>query len=130
MSTFGGPHDTGVGLHEGLALIEEYDLREWWFRRLFLPPPPAATDGVGLARRLNPEAYYIAMRWADHGISREVARRALFRLTNPVTGKQLFAQAADFGPATRTHRLVDMSPGCAGLLGLSTDDTVLVERIA
>jgi hypothetical protein len=128
MSTFGGPHDTGVARDEGLALIDRDDLlNEWWFRRLFLPYQPDLT--TGLARRLNPEAFYIAMRWGDRGVGRETARRAIFKLTNPITEKHIFAQAADFGPAVRTKRLVDMSPGAAEALELKTDDIVTVEMI-
>ena len=135
MSTFGGPHDTGVAADEGLALIEPGDLIEWWFRRIFLPAHPPNTSG--LARRLNPEAFYIAMRWAtlesseSSGatfVSRETARRSIFRLS--ANGKSIFAQAADFGPAVRTKRVVDMSPGAASALGLTTDDIVEVEMIA
>jgi hypothetical protein len=128
MSTFGGPQDEGVAPDEGLALIDPGDLIEWWFKRIFLLSQPVNT--TGLARRLNPDAFYIAMRWDDHGVVRELARRAIFRLTNPKTlHPALFAQAADFGPATRTNRLVDMSPGAAKALGLTTDDEVTVEMI-
>lgn len=128
LSTFGGPKDTGVGPAEGLALITQDDLAEWWFRRLFLAVQPPGT--TGLARRLDPDAFYIAMRWSDHKISQETAARALFRLTNPhKAAPQVFAQGADFGPATRVKRLVDMSPGCADRLGLETDQIVRVEMI-
>lgn len=128
MSTFGGPDDMGVAAEEGLALIEPGDLREWWFRHLFLNHHPIGT--TGLARRLDPAAFYIAMRWEDHGISREAARRGIFQLKNPAVGKHLWAQAADFGPATWTHRLCDMSPGCGHVLGLITDQIVEVEMFS
>lgn len=127
ISTFGGPEDMGVAPEEGLALINEGDLREWWFRRLFLDHYPIGT--TGLARRLNPLAFYIAMRWEDHGVGREIARRAIFKLTNPVNDKHVFAQGADFGPALWTRRLVDMSPGCAQRLNLVTNEVVKVEMI-
>jgi hypothetical protein len=126
MSTFGGPHDTGVAAYEGLSLITRSDLVEWWFSRIFLNTQPVGTSG--LARRLNPEAFYIAMRWGDRAITNSMARRALFRLTANV--KSIFAQAADFGPAVRTKRVVDMSPGAANALGLTTDDEVEVEMIS
>ena len=61
MSVFGGPADEGVGPHEGLALIGPTDLGIWWYSCLFLPESPAGT--TGLARRLNPRAFYLAMRW-------------------------------------------------------------------
>lgn len=127
MSTFGGPNDMGVKPDEGLAIIEPVDLGEWWFKRLFLSVQPPET--TGLARRLNPLAFYIAMRWGDRAVGRETARRAIFRLTNPLTEKHLFAQAADFGPAVRTKRTADVSPGVAGELDLETDDIITVEMI-
>jgi peptidoglycan L-alanyl-D-glutamate endopeptidase CwlK len=127
MSTFGGPSDQGVAADEGLALIEPRDLSEWWFGRLFLSAQPANT--TGLARRLNPDAFYIAMRWGDDGVKRETARRAIFRLTNPKNGRTIFAQAADFGPGLETKRAVDMSPGAAQALDLTTDDSVEVEML-
>jgi hypothetical protein len=125
ISTFGGPHDTGVALDEGLALIETGDLAHWWFGRLFLP----YSNGMGLARRLNPNAFYIAMRFDYGQHPREVLRLAIFRLTNPRNSHSLFAQAADWGPNKRTGRLCDMSPGCATALALKTDDEVVVEVI-
>jgi hypothetical protein len=126
ISTFGGPRDTGVALDEGLALIETVDLdQSWWFWRLFLP----YSSGMGLARRLNPNAYYIAMRFDYGQHPREVLRRAIFRLTNPRNSHSLFAQAADWGPNKRTGRICDMSPGCATALALKTDDEVVVEMI-
>lgn len=131
ISTFGGPRDTGVSRTEGLALIGAHDLREWWFARLFLPEQPEGT--TGLARRLNPAAFYIAMRWGQDGLpANRQARRAIFRLTNPNANpvRTIFAQAADWGPNARTGRLVDMSPGAASALGLETDQIVEVEMIS
>lgn len=127
MSTFGGPTDTGVSANEGLALISDHDLREWWFRRLFLDAQPPYT--TGLARRLDPDAFYIAMRWAQLGIGRSAARRSIFRLSNPANNKRIFAQGADYGPAAWTNRECDMSEGCAFALDLNTDDTVEVEMV-
>ncbi len=130
MSTFGGPHDTGVAPDEGLALIDAGDLAEWWFKRIFLACQPVNT--TGLARRLDPDAFYLAMRWGDHGIAREVARRAMFRLTVPGDkgGRStVFAQGADFGPALWTHRVADVSPGVARVLDIATDNEVTVEMI-
>lgn len=127
MSTFGGPDDTGVKPSEGLALIEPEDLKEWWYRRIFLEEQPAGT--TGLARRLDPDAFYIAMRWDAQQITPDTAARALFKLTNPKNQKYCFAQGADYGPAERVKRLCDMSPGAADYLGLDTDQIVRVEMI-
>jgi len=128
MSTFGGPEDKGVAADEGLALVEPGDLIEWWFRRVFLPAQPINT--TGLARRLNPLAFYIAMRWPDHGILKETARRAIFKLSSPKKpGASVFAQAVDYGPAEWTDRVVDISLGAATALGLTTNEWITVEMI-
>ena len=59
MSTFGGPDDTGVRPDEGLSLFEPADVTA--NPDLFLATQPAGTSG--LARRLNPQAKYLACRW-------------------------------------------------------------------
>jgi len=137
MSVFGGPADEGVGPHEGLALVVPGDLGVWWWSCLFLPESPAGT--TGLARRLNPEAFYLAMRWnyAVHPV--QFLRNAVVRLTNPVNGLQVFARPVDFGPGdgsmidgqkTRdTGRIADLSPGTAAALGLKTDEEVRCELV-
>src|SRR6478736_3583346 len=62
VSWFGGPADTGVSPDEGLAFI--YDVEDAPYLFLAEQPP----DTTGLARRLNPETYYIACRW-DYDIT-------------------------------------------------------------
>lgn len=134
-SYFGGPSDTGVGINEGLGLIEPPDLNEWWFRRLFLSSPGAWNSSKGLARNLNPNAFYLAMRFAYGsfegihgeilpGYSREQIRRGGFI----VTGKTGSApsQASDWGPNTDTGRFADLSPGLCKAIGVSTDDEVCI----
>jgi hypothetical protein len=127
MSVFGGPADEGVGPHEGLALVGPTDLALWWFSCLFLPEQPAGT--TGLARRLNPRAYYMAMRWDYVRFPREALRNGLVRLSVPGAdpNRYIFARPVDFGPGdgavidgqpTRdTGRLADLSPGAATALG-------------
>src|SRR5262249_3786790 len=61
MSTFGGPHDSGMSADEGLALFTKADLQNPKYAYLFLPAPPPGTSGLG--RRLNPDQYYFACRW-------------------------------------------------------------------
>jgi hypothetical protein len=122
MSTFGGPHDTGVSASEGLALIEPPDLSQWWFSYLFLASQPPGT--TGLARRLNPDAYYCACRFDYSETSRSLLRHSFVRLKNPSTGKTIFARPADWGPNARTSRVVDISPGAAARLCLTTDDRI------
>src|SRR5271154_511747 len=81
MSTFGGPDDSGVGDDEGLALFTPADVAA--NPDLFLPAQPPGT--TGLARRLNPQAKYIACRW-DYGatpISFLKLPTTLVKVTNP-----------------------------------------------
>lgn len=137
MSTFGGPTDEGVGPHEGLALVGPSDLGIWWFSCLFLAQQPEGT--TGLARRLNPRAFYLAMRWDYAQFSRDLLRHTVVKLTNPVNGLQVLARPVDFGPGdgsvidgqpTRdTGRFADLSPGAALALGLRTDEVVTCELL-
>src|SRR5277367_3920938 len=137
MSTFGGPTDGGVGPAEGLALIGPADLAEWWFAHLFLPEQPAGT--TGLARRLNPRAFYLAMRWDYGRFPKELLRNTVVKLTNPANGLYVFARPVDFGPGDGTvidgqqtqdtGRIADLSPGAATALALQTDDAVRCELV-
>jgi hypothetical protein len=137
MSVFGGPADDGVGPHEGLALIGPSDLAFWWYSSLFLPQQPAGT--TGLARRLNPRAFYLAMRWDYARWSKQLLRNAVVKLTNPANGFYVFARPVDFGPGDGsvidgqatldTGRIADLSPGAATVLGLQTDSLVRCELV-
>jgi len=129
VSWFGGPADTGVGPQEALSAIDPADLNEWWFRRIFLSAG-RYDNGKGLARNLDPNAYYCAMRFAYGsfagvpgeilpGLTREQVRRGIFLVE--ANGKAVPAQAADWGPNTDTGRLIDCSPGLLKALGLTTD---------
>lgn len=136
ISTFGGPTDGGVDFHEGLALIAKSDLKNWWFRYLFLPNQPI--DTTGLARRLDPSAYYIAMRWnywGDNNPSllpihtpRNVLRQSSFVLVK-ANGKSALARPVDWGPHVKTGRIADISPGLATYLNLSTDEEATFQVI-
>lgn len=134
-SSFGGPHDSGVEPQEGLSLIKLGDLQEWWFDRCFLIGS-AYDRSMGLARNLNPDAFYCAMRWgytsfenvqgevlADY--TAEQIRRSLFRVG--FANKFIYVQAVDWGPNLHTGRLIDLSPGCFQALGIRTDDIVSVD---
>jgi hypothetical protein len=137
MSVFGGPADEGVGPHEGLALIGPADLGRWWFSSLFLSEQPAGT--TGLARRLNPRAFYLAMRWDYARFSKQALREGMVRVSNPANGEHVFARPVDFGPGdgtaidgratADTGRIADLSPGAATALGLQTDDEVVCEWV-
>jgi hypothetical protein len=137
MSIFGGPTDEGVGPHEGLALIGPGDLGIWWWSSLFLPEQPSGT--TGLARRLNPPAFYLAMRWDYARFPKSVLRNSIVKLTNPANNLHVFARPVDFGPGDGslidgqptqdTGRIADLSPGAASALGLSTDALVICELV-
>ncbi len=137
MSVFGGPADDGVGPQEGLALIGRSDLGIWWYSSLFLPQAPAGT--TGLARRLNPRAFYLAMRWDYARFPKQLLRNSVVKLTNPANGLHVFARPVDFGPGDGsvidgqatldTGRLADLSPGAATALGLQTDGEVRCELV-
>jgi N-acetylmuramoyl-L-alanine amidase len=119
-SWFGGPKDTGVSPSEGLAFIYNVDTKP----QIFLKQQPPNT--TGLARRLNPESFYCALRWDYDQFSKEMLASdenvALVRSTK--TGKQAPAHPADWGPHTSTQRVADLSPNLMTFLGIKTDDEV------
>jgi hypothetical protein len=122
MSFFGGPDDHGVSPSEGLAIMDFSHLNQ--FREYFLPQQPPGT--TGLARRLNPDAAYIACRWNYDVTPRAYLRSIKVEVKNPRTGQKEFAQPVDWGPNSRTGRVADLSPGLVRRLGLSTDQQCVV----
>jgi len=141
-STFGGPKDTGVGVHEDLALYEVGQLHAAP-PGLFLPQQPAGTTGT--ARRLNPAAYYCAMRWAyadsmrstlkpGLGVCLSVTTSRAWLLQNPILVsnpkrpdlKPIKVYGVDWGPNSDTGRIIDLSPGVAAALGVETNGQVTV----
>jgi len=122
MSTFGGPADTGVSPIEGLVLIEPAQLAQ--FADCFLPAQPPGTSG--LARRLDPEAAYIACRWNYRMTPKQHLRAIKVEVINPQTGQKELAQPVDWGPNKNTGRVADLSPGLATRLGLKTDESCTV----
>jgi hypothetical protein len=126
VSHFGGPSDTGVSPSEDLAWWEDWDgVIDDHAENLFMPHQPPNT--TGLARRLNPNKFYIAMRWDYDQFSKDhlatSGDRALVRAAN---GRQFLARPADWGPNENTGRIADISPGLMTALGLETDDEVTV----
>ena len=123
MSTFGGPHDTGVSPSEGLALFDAADIQTAP-GGLFLDSQPPET--TGLARRLNPDAKYLACRWDYSVTSRDFLRHATVKVS--ANGKSpVDAQPVDWGPNVATGRVADLSPGLAHALGLDTEDDCNLE---
>jgi hypothetical protein len=118
MSTFGGPQDSGVGINEGLDLINPSQADR--FLGLFLPADPA--HPVGLARRLNPDAHYVACRWDFSKTPKEALLKTKVAVSNPKTGQSFDAVPVDWGPDPATGRVADLSDGLARDLKLETDD--------
>jgi N-acetylmuramoyl-L-alanine amidase len=124
-SWFGGPDDTGVSETEGLALCEEHEI-PLFDADLFLTERQAGAPG--LARRLNPDYYYAAMRWDYDTHPREWLQTHRISVTNPDTGITIEnVQPIDWGPHIDTGRLIDLSPALLADLHLQTDDPVTVE---
>jgi N-acetyl-anhydromuramyl-L-alanine amidase AmpD len=126
MSTFGGPHDTGVKPDEDLALVDKdnFEAMKPYVGDYFLPTQPTSTTGT--ARRLNPDTYYIACRWDYNETPKLQLLKGLVKVKNPVNGKVASAKPIDWGPNVNTGRVADLSPGLASFLGLNTDDRVQV----
>lgn len=120
-SWFGGPQDSGVSPSEGLAFIFEIDDAP----DLFLPQQPPNT--TGLARRLDPDQFYIACRWDYSLTSKTDLLDMTVSVRSPKTGKEFIAKPADWGPHQKTNRIADLSPGLMEALGITTDDTVEVD---
>jgi N-acetylmuramoyl-L-alanine amidase len=119
-SSFGGPDDDGVSSSEGLAFIYEYDAAP----HLFLPKQPSGT--TGLARRLNPNVYYVACRWNYNVTPKNQLAKPSYQALVMAGGMKVRAWPADWGPHEDTGRVADLSPGLLELLELNTDDEVEV----
>lgn len=119
VSWFGGFKDTGVSRLEGLALVSSPKLLPDGF---FLPGL-----SYGLARRLNPQRFYMAMWWDYHETPISWLLHHTMTVTSLRGGTSIECQPVDFGPAYRTGRLADLSPGALKALGIQTDDTVTIQ---
>jgi len=122
VSWFGGPDDTGVTPSEGLAFIYKYETAP----ELFLPHQPKGT--TGLARRLDPNKHYLALRWDYNQFPKSrLAGKEVARVYAPKTGRSMSdVRPADWGPHVSTQRVADISPGLMRELGIDTDDEVQV----
>lgn len=118
VSWFGGPNDEGVAPDEGLAFYDDVSQAP----HLFLPYQPEGT--TGLARRLNPDVFYVAMRWDYDVTPREMLQDNIALVRAPYTGAVAIAWPADWGPHENTGRIADISPGLMEHLGIETDDEV------
>ena len=122
-SWFGGPDDTGVAADENLAFIFDVDQAPG----LFLDEQPPGT--TGLARRLDPDVFYVACRW-DYSVTPKSMlqdQNLVAVVWAPKTGRTFLAHPADWGPhEEKTGRAADLSPGLLEALGIETDDEVQV----
>jgi hypothetical protein len=100
LSWFGGSNDTGVTATETGAITGE--------------------------RLRSLRGYFAAMRfdYSQNGRTWWGSQRLL--VVNPNTGEAIVVRPVDWGPNTRTHRLIDLSQESLRALGVSTDDEVLV----
>jgi len=122
-SFFGGPDDiAGMTDDEGLAFI--YHVQD--APHLFLPEGTPGTEGMGLARQLNPYVPYVACRWDYNVTSKEFLLEHMALVKSLKTGVAIKAFPADWGPNENTGRVADLSPGLMDYLGIQTDDEVEV----
>lgn len=114
ISHFGGPEDTGVTPTETGAITGEN------LRALNNPLDPTPEELAA-----NPDGYYyLAMRWNYTPGDRTFWRAARIVIRNPDTGKMVVVRPVDWGPHTRTERIVDVSPQTERDLGTQTDREV------
>jgi hypothetical protein len=66
------------------------------------------------------------MRWSYSPNGRSFWRDARIAVRNPATGATVVVRPVDWGPHTRTGRVVDLSPQALVDLSVATDDDVLV----
>lgn len=121
VSTFGGPHDTGMGLAEGLALVHLVGQRPQVF------PEGSSPREVARGRGLNPDALYLACPWNYHVTPPGWLLAHQLLVTAQRTGRSVLVWPVDWGPAPRTGRIADLSPGATKELGVDTGDVVTVE---
>jgi hypothetical protein len=121
--TFGGPDDQTRRSDEGLSLVSEADIP--FFSSVLLPNQPAGT--TGLIKRLDPTKYYIACHWDSSMKSSFLKRGEMAKVSNVRTGKTIKARPVDYGPASFTNCVADISPGLKDFLGLQGADEISVE---
>lgn len=135
ISTFGGFEDNDLLPHEGLAIWERGELRRDPRRAAEFMAPGWTTSPLGLARNLNPAAFYVAARWNYHHTPRAHLQRtyATLKAVHHQDGNpELYmlqtrrVNVVDWGPNIHTGRALDLSPGLADFLGLKTGDPAIL----
>jgi hypothetical protein len=92
--------------------------------QLFLPEGSPGTEGMGLARKLNPFVHYAACRWNYDVTPKASLLQAQGMVRALKTGVSLKFFPADWGPNQNTGRVADLSPSLMEDLGITTDDEV------
>lgn len=115
ISHFGGPSDRGVTASETGTITGEH------LRSLNNPMRPSAAQ----LRSRPADFYYVAMRWDYRPHGRTFWRRAKLLVVAP-SGRAVIVRPVDWGPHTRTRRILDLSPQAVRDLGLRTDQQAYV----
>ncbi|MGF1497193.1 MAG: hypothetical protein ACFB8W_10270 [Elainellaceae cyanobacterium] len=94
---------------------------------------PSVSDGATAAltcerlRDLNgAEDYFCAMRWGFEPNGRQFWSNKRILIVNPVNRKAVVARAVDWGPPSRTGRILNVSRNTLVALEAATDDDLLV----
>lgn len=139
-SWFGGPDDAGDRIY-GQALIptdpeksvqalysQHPDLVQMGlFREGLVDPLPQVTDWngntaqAGISWCLNPDSYYLAMRWGGGSHRPNPASARVLLLYHD---KAVIVAPTDWGPAVSTGKAFDLSPGAMKALGTKTGITI------
>jgi len=141
-SSFGGPDDAGDRMYGQAFLydvtapneINQYMPKlvdKGFFRRevLDLDEFPIVTDyegrehKAGLSWALDPSAPYCAVLLDQEWIGHLRGDRCPSMMVS-YNGKSIVCRLTDRGPATRTGRMIDLSPGAMEYLGVKTDQKV------
>jgi len=115
ISHFGGPSDRGVTSSETGTITGER------LRSLNSPMNPSRAQ-IGSRPA---DFYYVAMRWDYRPHGRTFWRRAKILVVAP-SGRAVIVRPVDWGPHTRTRRIIDLSPQATRDLGLTTDQEAYV----
>lgn len=115
ISHFGGPDDRGVTSSETGTITGER------LRSLHRPMRPSSSQ----LRSRPRDFYFVAMRWDYRPHGRTFWRRAKILVVAP-SGRAVVVRPVDWGPHTRTRRIIDLSPQAVRDLGLRTDHQAYV----
>jgi len=89
-----------------------------------IPPDATVTLTGEIARQLSEDDYYAAMRWDYRGHKRFWVNRHIL-VVNPANDKAVIVRAIDWGPNTRTGRILDLSARTLDYLEAETDDELI-----